>query len=467
MKPAIAAPRQARRAPPRGLAWLLLTALLSACGGGGGDSSGPGPVAAMCDAGPRKAALSNYFNDSYFWYRSSPRPDPASALSLDDHFLALLYTGNGTGSDAAFPADRWSFFDTTVNFNRFFGDGKTLGYGLFVSGVEVTDRPDLPLYVRYTEPQSPAAAAGLVRGDRILSINGKAVADVIRDNDYSALTPSAEGVSLSLLIAPVTGAANRSVLLSGAIYSLTPVTHQAVVTSPGGRRAGYLVVKDMVSQALLPMTVAMLNFRAAGVTELVLDLRYNGGGLVTVGRDIASLIAGPRGNARTYASLLYNDKQAAARNTVYTFNNPAQALGLQRVYILVGERTCSASEQVAVGLRPVVDVVMVGRTTCGKPVGFLPHNDGCGNSYNVVNFESVNAVNDGRYVDGLRPTCAASEDWTRPLGSTSEPFLAIALQHADGLACVPPAAATQARAQGLAAQRRLVFDGERPTMIAP
>ena len=452
-------PRRARRCGPAG---LLLAALLSACGGG---DSGTPVVGSSCDAGPRKAALSSYFNDWYLWYRSSPRPDPNSALSLDEHFRALLYTGNGTGSDAAFPADRWSFFDTTVNFNRVFQAGTTLGYGLFVAGVEVTSRPDLPLYVRYTELQSPAAAAGLARGDRILSINGKAVADVIRDNDYSALSPSTEGVSLSLLIAPVSGAANRTVTLSSAIYNLTPVTNQGVVTSPGGRRAGYLLVKDMISQATQPVTEAMLNFRAAGVTELVLDLRYNGGGLVTVGRDIASLIAGPRGVARTYASLQYNDKQAA-RNTVYGFNNPTQALGLQRVYILVGERTCSASEQVAVGLRPVVDVVMVGRTTCGKPVGFLPHDDGCGNTYNVVNFESVNAVNEGRYVDGLRPTCAATEDWTRPLGSSGEPFLAIALKHADGQACVPPAALTDARAQGLASPRRPVFDGERPTMIA-
>ena len=464
MKPSDCSPRTFRRSP-RGLL-ALLTTLLAACGGGGGDSGGTGPVASTCDAGPRKAALSSYFNDWYFWYRSSPRPDPTSALTLDDHFRALLYTGNGIGGDAAFPADRWSFFDTTVNFNRFFGDGKTLGYGLFVAGVEVTNRPDLPLFVRYTELQSPAAAAGLARGDRILSINAKAVADVIRDNDFSALSPGAEGVSVSLRVAPVSGAAERTVVLSAAIYNLTPVTNQGVVTSPGGRRAGYLLVKDMVSQAEQPVKEAMLNFRAAGVSELVLDLRYNGGGLVSVGQTIASLIAGSRGTARTYASLLYNDKQAPARNTVYGFKNPSEALGLQRVYILVGERTCSASEQVAVGLRPVVDVVMVGRTTCGKPVGFLPHDDSCGNTYDVVNFESVNALNEGRYVDGLRPTCAATEDWSKPLGSTSEPFLSIALRHADGLACVPPAAATQAHAQGLALPRRVVFDGERPAMIA-
>ncbi|MBI3368796.1 MAG: hypothetical protein HY021_10245 [Burkholderiales bacterium] len=194
------------------------------------------------------------------------------------------------------------------------------------------------------------------------------------------------------------------------------MTHASVVTSPSGLKVGYFVVKDMIGQALASVSDAMTVFRAA------------------------------------------------INNFSYTFTNPANALSLSRVYILVGERTCSASEQLAVGLKPVVDTVLVGYATCGKPVGFLPHDDSCGNTYGVVNFESVNANGDGRYFNGLTPACGANEDWSKPLGSTSEPLLATALAHADGKGCTAPAA-TQQRALS-SRERPRVSDGERPAMIA-
>ena len=453
--------------PLHGLVAALLAAgMLAACGGGGGSesagagSSGPA-VAAGCDDASRKLALRDYFNDWYFWYRSSPQPVAQSDASLGDYFKSLLYTG--VNGDSAFPADRWSYVDTTVNFQRFFSDGQTLGYGIFVNGVETTGHPEMPLLVRYTEPLGPAAAAGIVRGDRLLSINGKAAAELLAANDFSALTPSKPG---EVLILKVSGSAGeRQVTLTAVAYDLTPVTGSQVVTSAKGRQVGYVMVKDMISQVGLPMSVAYTKLRLAGITELVLDLRYNGGGLVSVGRDIASLLAGQRGAGQTYAALQYNDKQSAIYNTRYAFNPPPLSLSLQRVYILTGERTCSASEQVANGLRGVMDVVLVGRTSCGKPVGFLPHDDGCGSTYSVVNFESVNARNEGRYFNGLRPTCAASEDWSQALGSLREPLLAAALSHADGGACVAPSVSERPQALSLKLHRALADEGERSTML--
>ena len=127
-------------------------------------------------------------------------------------------------------------------------------------------------------------------------------------------------------------------------YKLEPVTHQRVLTSPLGKRVGYVMVKDMVSQAVQPITDAVQEFQAAGVTELVLDLRYNGGGLVSVGRDIASLIAGSRGAGRDYAALVYNDRKAAQYNSSYAFNTPPQALSLQRVMPVPNSKaSCSNS----------------------------------------------------------------------------------------------------------------------------
>ncbi|WP_088284425.1 S41 family peptidase [Ideonella sp. A 288] len=457
---------QPSKARFRHLAGVAMLAALAACGGGGGPAgtpmlNDPTPVAAdQCATGSRKAALREYFDDWYFWYGISPKPDPGNAASLLGYFDSLLYTG----TDPAFPADRWSFVSSTDAFEQFFTEGQTLGYGVSVNGLEVSGRPDLPLLVRYVDPLSPAALAGVVRGDRIVSANGKPGADLIRSGDFSLLSPGAAGETLVLQLAGAGG--QRTVTLTAVDYALVPVTLARVVTSPQGRRVGYLLVKDMVSQAVQPATDAMAEFRTAGVTELVLDLRYNGGGLVSVGRDIASLIAGSRGAGRTYASLLYNDRKAAEFNTTYRFTDPPQGgLGLQRVYILVGERTCSASEQLANGLLGVVDVVLVGGTTCGKPVGFNSVDDGCGATYSVVNFESVNAVNQGRYFDGLRPTCAATEDFAQALGTVAEPLLSVALSHADGGGCVAPAAGPRSRALSATLRRALAGEGQRPMML--
>jgi carboxyl-terminal processing protease len=451
-------------APMRRLRLLLaalLLALLASCGGGGGGGQ-------TCDLPSRQAWLRDYFFDWYFWYALSPSPPVGSQPTLDRYFESLLYTG----TDPNFPADRWSTFQSTESFNRFFGDGQSLGYGLSVAGLEVAGSPGSPLYVRYIEPLSPAAVAGITRGDRIVSINGRSAADMIANDDFSVLAADFEGQLISLVL--VHAGVQRTVNVAARIFALTPLPPATVITSPGGRKMGYLLVKDMISQVGAPLASAMQNFRTQGVTELVIDLRYNGGGLVSVGRDLASYVNATRTAGAAFASLLYNNKQAPANNQSFLFGAPPNALNLNRVYVLQGFRTCSASEQLINALRPFVDVVPIGDVTCGKPVGFLPTDDGCGDTFSVVNFESVNALNEGRYFDGFEPRCAIAEDFTQPLGGPTDPLLNAARNHADGIGC--PALATvqvqqqrQQRERALAAKlRRWVGEGgegERGVMI--
>jgi hypothetical protein len=224
-----------------------------------------------------------------------------------------------------------------------------------------------------------------------------------------------------------------------------------VVTSPLGRKLGYVHVKDMISQTGAPLETSFAQFKAAGVDEIVLDLRYNGGGLVSVAGRVASYVAGSRGAGLTFADLLYNDKRAAANNQTYRFERLASAAGVARVFVLAGPRTCSASEQVINGLRGIgVDVVAIGDTTCGKPVGFLPASNGCGTTYNVVNFESVNARFEGRYFDGFAATCPVAEDYARALGAPGEPLLDAARYYADNGSC-PATALARQRSQPLRA----------------
>lgn len=440
---------------PRLRRWAIIGALAAALAGCGGSDGG------TCSVRDQNSWLAFFFNDWYFWYALAPRPDPAAYGSVDAFFAASLYTG----SDARFPRDRWSWYESTESFNRFYGDGQTLGYGVSVNGIEAVDDRSIPLTVRYVEPRSDGAARGVVRGDVVVSINGRPAADIVAANDFGALTPSRAGETVVLVLRNAAGV-QRSVVVTAQVFALTPVAGATVYATQGGRTLGYLMVKDMIDQAQPGLDAAFASFRAQGVQDLVLDLRYNGGGLVSVGRNIASLVTGTRAVGQTYASLLYNDKRRDYDQT-FTFRSPSDALGLTRVFVLAGPRTCSASEQVVNGLRGVgVQVIAVGDTTCGKPVGSLPQDGGCGTTYSLVNFESVNARNEGRYFDGFAATCAVAEDWSVAQGAVNDPLLMAAAYFADTGLCAPIAAG-RAQPLSLPAKRRPAWLNEERSEMLP
>lgn len=433
-------------------------ALLAACGGG---SDGP-DLPAQCALSEQKLWLDGYLFDEYLWYPLLKNPDPAAFTTIDDYFYAKLSTG-GTIGGATFPSDKWSYTERSADFNLFFGEGRTLGYGLSVAGMEVFGQPQRPLRVRYVEPASPAAGQ-VARGETLVSINGVPASEYIARDDYGFLSPSAAGQRLDLKVRNA-GGVERSVSLLSAVYTLTPVSQSKVVVTPGGTKLGYLVMKDFISQAQTPMRNAFADFAAQGVRQVVLDLRYNGGGLVSVARDLASRTGSAAINGLPFATLLHSDKRTS-KDQVFRFATSVADLGATRVYVLTGPRTCSASELVINGLEGVnVPVVQIGDTTCGKPVGFEPV-EVCGTVFSAVNFETVNAKNQGRYFSGLAPNagCTIADDLDHPLGDQNEALLAAARRHADTGSC---GGATATREHPMAARAAIgrVHDGDRPRMI--
>lgn len=427
------------------LAWV---AVLASCGGGGGSELSS---AGSCDVAGQNAWLRSTMADKYLWAGTSPNPAPAGYASVQSYFDALLFTGDGT-----VPADRWSYITDSASFNQFFAEGKTLGYGLFVNGLEL----QLPLKVRYVEPQSPAAA-GLTRGDTIVSINGRAAADLIAANDFAMLSPAREGEVLSLVVD--SGAGPKTVSLTAATYSLTPVPVSTVFTQPSGTKTGYVVLKDFITQAEAPLATALASIRAAGATELILDLRYNGGGRVSTANALASLIAGASNNGKLFTHLGYN-AQNQASNTDFLLSG-ATGAAFTRVVVLTGARTCSASELVVNGLKPYTQVVTVGDTSCGKPFGFNPVQS-CSSTYSAVNFEALNALGQGHYYNGIAATCALAEDFTGALGTATEKLTAAALSYLQAGSC-PATASTTVRptaASRWANKRPGVEPGERQGM---
>ena len=420
------------------LAVAALSLVLGACSGGSATApasqseAAPDPLSGLpetpgCTLLDRRSFLADQFKTQYFYNDLTAPVDPVPEQGLRAYFSASLFKGN-----ERIPADRFSGYQTTEAYSQFYGEGKTLAYGLAVAGQEVQGRPDLPLYIRDVTPGSPAATVGLQRGDRVHRLNDTPVEDAITRFDFSMLTPQQAGQELVLEVERA--GQRRTVRLNASVHDVVPVRLGRVITLPDGRRMGLVRFNSMITLAEPDLQAHFQQFREQGVTEVVFDLRYNGGGLVAVGGRIASMAAGTKADGQVYA-VLRNNAQLQASNSTYRFGTPVSWGGVKRVYVLSGLRTCSASEQMIAGLLGVgIEVVQIGSTTCGKPVGFRPR-EHCGLTYSLVNFDSVNAKGEGGYYSGFAATCRVAEDFTKAMEDTAEPLIAAAIRHASGQGC--------------------------------
>jgi len=221
----------------------------------------------------------------------------------------------------------------------------------------------------------------------------------------------------------------------------------------GGARVGYLTFNDHIEAAEGQLVTAFADFARQGVTDLVLDLRYNGGGFLYIASQASYMIAGgARTSGRVFERLRFNRKRVADNNdpaNALPFfaltsgrahsgigaNQPLPQLNLAHVFILTTGGSCSASESIINGLRGIgVTVHLIGATTCGKPFGSVAK-DNCGISYFPIEFQGTNDAGFGDFADGFAPTCAVADDLTRPLGDPSEGMLATALAYRATGAC--------------------------------
>ena len=287
-------------------------------------------------------------------------------------------------------------------------------------------------------------------------------------------TPDSTGQPKDRFSAVLTSAGadlRRSVAGDGALGDGVPaglltvgksVAVARVVTSPAGRKVGYILFNDHNEGSQDELIAAVDSLRVAGVADLVLDMRYNTGGFLYVSQTAASLIAGPQSEGRIFEQLRFNNKRQAETTastyffssrvqtpeTVYPRATPLPQLNLPRLYVLSSNQTCSASESTINALRGIdIDVILVGGTTCGKPYGFH-RKDNCGLAFFAIEFQGYNARNFGDYTGGIKATCPVADNFIATLGSSSEPLLAGALQHIDTGTCPAAPASKSLLSQG-------------------
>ncbi len=495
------------RKPLPAHALIAAMLLLAACGGGGGGGGGTvtGPAssgwvqgqfspaatfAALCvnprtgiDPGTGQAYLDrqgtaldeknwlrSWTNDLYLWFSEVPDQDPVG-FATDAAYFDVLKTPAITASGK--PKDQFHFTYPTATWESLSQSGVQAGYG--ANFVILASTPPRDVVVAYTEPGSAAATApaSLARGAQILTVDGVDLvnaADQASVNTLNAgLSPQTVGETHTFSILDEGAATPRTVTLVSADITETPVQNVHTIQAAGGNLVGYMLFNDHIATAESELVAAFSQLKSAGVQDLILDIRYNGGGYLDIASEVAYMIAGPTPTAgQTFELDQFNSKNTTVNpvtlatitplefhSTTQGFSVPAgqalPTLNMTRVFVLTGAGTCSASESIINSLQGVnVQVIQIGTTTCGKPYGFYPA-DNCGVTYFSIQFQGVNAKNFGDYPDGFTPSntiatqgvlvpgCSVADDFTHALGDGSEALLASGLSYmSNGMCPLPP-----------------------------
>lgn len=395
-----------------------------------------------------KLWIRSWLNDTYLWYRELPTDIDMRPFTDPVDYFDVMKTSAKTPSGK--DKDRFHFIYPTPEWEALSQAGTEAGYG--VQWALLASAPPRLLVVAFTQPGSPADGK-VMRGTKVVTIDGVDVENSTGqaniDKLNAGISPAGLAETHSFGVIDPGGTTVRTVTLTSAKVDLVPV--QGVGTLPAPNTdVGYILFTDHIATAERGLIDAINQLKTAGIHELVLDLRYNGGGYLDIASQLAYMIAGPdRTGGKAFESLTFNDKLGAPQRSSFatttlgfstTEGQPLPHLDLTRVFVLTGGGTCSASESVMNGLAGVdIDVVQIGTTTCGKPYGFVPA-ENCGTTYFAIQFQGVNNKGFGDYADGFVPGtsfhgCTVADDFTRQLGDPAEARLAAALAYRSAGAC--------------------------------
>lgn len=408
--------------------------------------------------------LRSFSNNTYLWYNEITDRDPGLYNDPLAYFDLLKTTA--TTPSGAFK-DKFHFTYDSLEYCQLSQSGVSAGYGAQFALLSAS--PPREIVVAYTEPNSPATTqANLARGAEILVADG---VDVINSNAQTevdilnaALFPSQAGETHTFTVRDL-GGATRDITMTSADVTATYVRNvQTIPTNTG--LVGYMLFNSHRAPAETGLIDAVNQL--IGVTDLIVDLRYNGGGFLDIASEFAYMIAGNvRTDGRTFEVIRFNDKHPVTNpvtgapitpvpfhKTTQGFSEPPnQALptmNLPRVFVITGPNTASASESIINSLRGVdVEVIQIGSTTRGKPYGFYAEGN-CGTTYFTIQFKGENEKGFGDYTDGFSPAntagavgtvvpgCSVADDFTKPLGDLLEGRLSAALTYRDTQTCPAP-----------------------------
>ncbi|WP_459641378.1 S41 family peptidase [Flavobacterium sp. CGRL2] len=419
-------------------------------------------------AAPADLQVNNFIwrglNEVYLWQADVPNLADGRNLQPDfDTFLRGyskpedLFEDLLNKPESKYPnggaIDRFSWIvdDYTVLEQELSGITKNNGVDFRLSLIS-SGSNDVVGYVRYIIPNSDASTKAIKRGDLFTSVNGTK----LTVSNYQQLLLNQDSYTLNL--ADYNGSTfvlnGKSVALTKTVLEENPIFINKVITS-GSHKIGYLMYNGFYSEYDDKLNQAFGELKAQGVTDLVLDLRYNGGGAITSSTRLASMITGQfpgqifskmTFNAKQMEGLSGDDLESLNERFVNNIDGKSlNSLNLNTVYIITTESTASASELVINGLKPYINVVQIGEITTGKNVGSFTVYDSETLTKKNVNpnhkyamqplvLKITNSANFGDYTQGLQPTYEQNEQVSTygVLGETSEPLLSLAISKITG-----------------------------------
>lgn len=408
-------------------------------------------------------------NSWYFWQQEVPnlsdeKDDNNAAYTSflnsvnppKDFFNSLRYQIGLT--------DRFSWFveDYIVLQQQFQGISKS--FGIDFEPVQINNNGDVIIYISYVADNSPAKTANIKRGDIVNAINGT----TINTSNFSELQRQLFGDNVTLSFVSENNGSLEFIedkTISSEVIFKNPVYLKKIFNDINGKKVGYLVYNGFRSSYNDELNAAFQDFKSEGITELILDLRLNGGGSVSTSSYLASMIYANAGEDK-FADLKFNSKHENENgfynfsNRLNVFNSDNEKTGeetinrlntISRLYVLTSKNTASASEMVINGLKPFITVKTVGTTTFGKNVGSITLYDSPLSDYQnkasanpshlnamqPIVFKIFNKNGESDYTQGFAPEIEVKEYqfWNNilPFGDENEIVLKAALDDIKGL----------------------------------
>lgn len=348
-----------------------------------------------------KGEFHDIMNQWYYWIDSIPDVSPEQYSNASELLEAMRYS----------PRDRWSYITTQEAHSQYYEEGTYVGYGFAYA-------PDAEGNIRITFvfDDSDLKDYGIDRGWIIKEINGTVVDETVSIS--SLLGEDVVGVTNELEFESPLGE-NVTQEFTKKLITMNSVGYEEIF-DVGSSKVGYFVFKSFIGPSLDELDVLFANFKAQGVNELVVDLRYNGGGRLDVVEKLAGYIIPDEVDGKVSVKYVHNSARSD-QNDSDIFQQDPNSLQLNKVYFITSRGSASASEVIINSLEPYIDVYLVGDDTYGKPVGMYSLYSAISNLvYVPVTFKLLNANDYGGYYQGLQADSYVEDDISTPFGAGEE-----------------------------------------------
>lgn len=437
----------------RKLSVLLLSMLVAGCGS---DSSitGPGAPTACSNDGQKQFVLDNLYY-WYLWNDLLPGNISIGDYATPEELATLVTQTYGPQQPGGGPLDRFSSVGSLQADQQFFGEGKYEGFG-FSWRLENNAMRFSRVFA-----DSPAnMVGGFSRGQTVVSLDGRAIADIIANEGVNAVL---DNDTVQFEVQELDGTILPPVAVTKDIVTIDPVPQWRVIDMGAGNPpVGYMEFATFISTADPQFETVFSSFNTAGVEDVIIDMRYNGGGLVSTANLLGDYLGGFANDGQIFSNTEFNADRAAANNSIDYISRLGSSIDINRLIVVASRGTASASELVINGLDPFVNggVYIVGDNTFGKPVGQVGL-EFCDKILRPTSFKKSNAAGFGDYFDGLPVDCATPDDLNFATGADDDPNVLAALSYVNGAGC--PVVAVPGGQQ----KAVTLFEQERPDLSGP